>query len=164
MNFLIWLTAVLLLLLTSIFLLMNAYPYYSSYEPFFDWNWKPWRGHWNVPWYSGSHSYWRSPYYQFPLPATGGITPGPYQCEDVCPSHVCHEYRSRQKKLNQCLNCRRQGKCIVDTASGQCGKCDQADLSLGNCYEQYGCRDVDFERGNFPLLDPSQTKCQLCPT
>jgi len=181
MNFPLWLTAVILLLLTSAVLCANAYPHFKGLKEGF-WHWSmsgfnyphwrwPWQGHFSVPWHSGQYAHWQHPYQPWqpwrtpPLPATGGVSSaGPGACEDYCGWKVCSEYRDRSRKLQNCLSCRSRGLCVADTASGSCGKCDQSDTSLGSCYDQYGCRDVDFERGNRGLLNPKYTKCQLCPS
>jgi hypothetical protein len=174
MNYTLFLTAIIFLFLASTIISTNTYPKYKALEKFWDWSinnfpgrqWRwPWHGRFHVPWYSAQHSYWQHPYQPWrPLPATGVVSnlPGG-RCDDYCPGNVCDEYRDRRRKLRDCLNCTGRGLCIKDTNSGECGKCDQADKSLGSCYDQYGCRDVNFDRGNFQLLNPKDTGCRLCP-
>lgn len=158
MNFPQWLTASVVIL--AMIVLYRRFIHQDVKENFFwdftqnafpsgQWRW-PWQGHFSVPWFSGQSAFWQQPFMPWrppnlpitsQLPATGGVSyPGPGVCEDHCPANVCREYRDRQSRLNECL---RNGE--------------------KDCYDRYGCRDVDFERKNFGLIDPKFTRCQLCP-
>ena len=110
----------------------------------------------HFPWFP-----WQRPYRQRPLPATGVITPGPQRCEDVCGYNTCRNYRSKLRAWRNCQRCKRQGLCVIDFNSGQCGKC--ASGRPDDC-SQYGCQSADFRLGSTPPLDPSQTGCRLCPS
>lgn len=169
MNFPLCLTAVVLLFVTSLVLVANAYPHYEMSkmkENFIlrPWNWNvPGWGPSQVPWYSHARTFWQYPFsYQQWQYAPGALdtatphTPTTLSCPAQCSFNfrVCDQFKRQMQKYNQCL---------ADQAAGKSKQASGIDPAIaGSCEEQYGCRRSDFELAPGPPVNPSQTGCVPC--